>query len=72
MTTPDPDAEPEPWNWGELPPTTVRNGVFPDAHPGDEWWNRMSPSNKMNRSKRSLCLDVKGPGGREVFERFHF
>ena len=69
MTTPDPDAEPEPWNWGELPPITVRNGVFPDAHPGDEWWNRMSLWNKMNRSKRSLCLDVKGPGGREVFER---
>jgi crotonobetainyl-CoA:carnitine CoA-transferase CaiB-like acyl-CoA transferase len=29
----------------------------------------MSLWNKMNRSKRSLCLDIKAPGGREVFER---
>ena len=66
---PDPDAEPEPWQWGELPPTSVRNGVYPDAEPGAQWWNRMSLWNKMNRSKRSLCLDIKGPGGREVFEQ---
>ena len=66
---PDPDAEPEPWEWGELPPPVVRNGIYPNAEPGDEWWNRMSLWNKINRSKRSLCLDVKGDGGREVFER---
>ncbi len=66
---PDPDAEPEPWDWGELPPPVVRNGIYPNAEPGDEWWNRMSLWNKMNRSKRSLCLDVKSEGGREVFER---
>lgn len=66
---PDPDAEPDPWEWGELPPPSVRNGIYPNAEPGDEWWNRMSVWNKMNRSKRSLCLDVKGDGGREVFER---
>ncbi|MCP5027763.1 MAG: CoA transferase [Actinomycetia bacterium] len=69
VTTPDPDAEPEPWAWGELPPATVRNGMYPDAEPGVEWWNRMSVWNKMNRSKRSLCLDIKAPGGREVFEK---
>lgn len=69
VTAPDPDAEPDPWNWGELPPTAVRNGVYPDAVPGEEWWNRMSLWNKMNRSKRSLCLDIKAAGGREVFER---
>ncbi|MEL7158560.1 MAG: CoA transferase, partial [Actinomycetota bacterium] len=68
VTPPDPDAEPEPWQWGELPPASVRNGVYPDAEPGVQWWNRMSLWNKMNRSKRSLCLDIKGPGGREVFE----
>lgn len=69
VTPPDPDAQLEPWEWGELPPTSVRNGIYPDADPGVEWWNRMSLWNKMNRSKRSLALDIKGPGGREVFER---
>ncbi|MFV0524950.1 MAG: CoA transferase [Acidimicrobiales bacterium] len=69
MVEPDPDAEREPWSWGELPPTEVRNGIFPDADPGRGWWNRMSLWNKMNRSKRSLCLDLKAPGGREAFER---
>jgi crotonobetainyl-CoA:carnitine CoA-transferase CaiB-like acyl-CoA transferase len=69
VVVPDPDAAPLPWKWGELPPTPVRNGMYPDAVPGVEWWNRMSLWNKMNRSKRSLCLDIKAPGGREVFER---
>jgi crotonobetainyl-CoA:carnitine CoA-transferase CaiB-like acyl-CoA transferase len=69
VTPPDPDAERPPWSWGDLPPAEVRNGVYPGADPGIEWWNRMSLWNKMNRSKRSLCLDVKAPGGREVFER---
>jgi crotonobetainyl-CoA:carnitine CoA-transferase CaiB-like acyl-CoA transferase len=69
VVPPDADAEPVPWSWGELPPAEVRNGLYPNAEPGTEWWNRMSLWNKMNRSKRSLCLDIKGPGGREVFER---
>ncbi len=66
---PDPDAQPDPWQWGQLPAPSVRNGMYPDAEPGTDWWNRMSLWNKMNRSKRSLCLDIKGPGGREVFEQ---
>lgn len=69
VTPPDPDAERPAWTWGELPPAEVRNGIYPGADPGTEWWNRMSLWNKMNRSKRSLCLDIKAPGGREVFER---
>ncbi|MGH1490213.1 MAG: CoA transferase [Acidimicrobiales bacterium] len=69
VAAPDPDAEPEPWQWGELPPPSVRNGMYPDADPGTQWWNRMSLFNKMNRSKRSLCLDIKAPGGLEVFEQ---
>jgi crotonobetainyl-CoA:carnitine CoA-transferase CaiB-like acyl-CoA transferase len=68
VTPPDPDAA-VPWTWGQLPAPSVRNGLYPNADPGTEWWNRMSLWNKMNRGKRSLCLDVKGPGGREVFER---
>lgn len=69
VIAPDPDADPDPWTWGELPPPSVRNGIFPNAEPGVDWWNRMGLWNKMNRSKRSLCLDLKGPGGREVFEQ---
>ncbi|MFV0259170.1 MAG: CoA transferase [Acidimicrobiales bacterium] len=69
VIAPDPDTEREPWSWGTLPRPDVRNGIYPDAEPGTQWWNRMSLWNKMNRSKRSLCLDVKAPGGREVFER---
>ncbi len=69
VSPPDPDAEPEVWGRGQLPPISIRNGVFPDGDPGDDWWNRMGYFNKMNRSKRSLCLDIKAPGGREVFER---
>ena len=57
-----------PWRWGTVPPAEQRNGIFPDAVPGERWWNRMAWFNKMNRGKRSLCLDVKGPGGRAVFE----
>ena len=69
VVPPDPNAAPPAWTWGELPPPELRNGIYPNAEPGQEWWNRMSLWNKMNRSKRSLCLDIKGPGGREVFQR---
>ncbi|MCP3990235.1 MAG: CoA transferase, partial [Actinomycetia bacterium] len=69
VSPPDPDAAPLAWAWGQLAPALVRNGTYPDTEPGDEWWNRMSMWNKMNRSKRSLCLDIKGPGGRAVFDQ---
>ena len=69
VSPPDPDADPDPWTKGQLPPVSIRNGVFPDGDPGADWWNRMGYFNKMNRSKRSLCLDIKAPGGRDVFER---
>ena len=42
----------------------VRAEVFPDADPGERCWNRSGIWNKMNRSKRSLCLDAKAPGRR--------
>jgi len=72
LAMPDPAqmaAEASSWTRGELPGPLSRNGIFPDNDPGDAWWNRMGLWNKMNRGKRSLCLDVKAPGGREVLER---
>ncbi|MDG2112609.1 MAG: CoA transferase, partial [Actinomycetota bacterium] len=72
LAMPDPAqiaAEASEWSRGELPGPLSRNGIFPDNEAGDAWWNRMGLWNKMNRGKRSLCLDVKAPGGREVLER---
>jgi len=56
------------WRRGMLPGPAVRNGIFPDNDPGERWWNRMGWFNKINRTKRSLCIDLKGPGGWAVFE----
>ena len=60
--------DPAKWTWGTIPPPTHRNGTYPDADPGEHWWNRLGYFNKINRGKRSLCIDLKAPGGREVFE----
>jgi crotonobetainyl-CoA:carnitine CoA-transferase CaiB-like acyl-CoA transferase len=57
------------WRWGELPPPQVRSAVFPRAEPGERPWNRMGIFNKMNRSKRGLCLDAKAADGPEVLRR---
>ena len=57
------------WEWGQLPGPLSRNGIFLDNDPGDDWFNRLGHWNKMNRSKRGLCLDLKAPGGREVLRR---
>ena len=56
-------ADVPPWTWGELAPPVVRAEIFPDADPGAHPWNRMGVWNKMNRSKRSLCLDAKDEAG---------
>jgi crotonobetainyl-CoA:carnitine CoA-transferase CaiB-like acyl-CoA transferase len=55
------------WKWGALPHPQIRFGVFPDATPGERWWNRMGIFNKINRSKRSIALDAKAGDGGEVF-----
>jgi crotonobetainyl-CoA:carnitine CoA-transferase CaiB-like acyl-CoA transferase len=39
---------------------------FPDADPGERPWNRTVLFNSQNIDKRSLCVDVKKPGGLEV------
>ena len=65
-TGPAPTA---PWRWGEYAPPSVRAEVFPDADPGARRWNRMGLWNKMNRNKRSLCLDAKAPRGPEALGR---
>jgi crotonobetainyl-CoA:carnitine CoA-transferase CaiB-like acyl-CoA transferase len=59
------DTDPN-WRRGELPAAHLRFPVFPDATPGERWWNRMGMFNKMNRSKRSLCLDAKSGDGPAV------
>lgn len=62
------DARP-PWQWGELPAPATRAAVYPDDEPGERPWNRSGVFNKINRNKRSLCLDLKHPDGAEVFRR---
>jgi crotonobetainyl-CoA:carnitine CoA-transferase CaiB-like acyl-CoA transferase len=55
------------WVWGQLPDPMFRSGVYPDALPGDRPWNRQGIFNKMNRNKRSLCVDLKQAAGLEIF-----
>ena len=57
------------WKWGTLPNPQIRAEVFPSADPGDHWWNRMGVWNKMNRGKRSLCIDAKTDYGKDVLGR---
>lgn len=57
-----------PWRWGQLGPPPIRAEIFPSAEPGAHRWNRMGTWNKMNRSKRSLCLDAKPPEGAAALE----
>ncbi|MCY3893618.1 MAG: CoA transferase [Acidimicrobiaceae bacterium] len=57
------------WEWGQLPGPLSRNGIFLNNDPGDDWFNRLGHWNKMNRSKRGLCLDLKAPGGQQVLRR---
>ncbi|HMG65775.1 MAG TPA: CoA transferase, partial [Streptosporangiaceae bacterium] len=49
--------------------------LAPGAEPGTEVapglrpWNRQPLSNKLNRNRRSLALDLKSPAGRDIFLR---
>jgi crotonobetainyl-CoA:carnitine CoA-transferase CaiB-like acyl-CoA transferase len=67
---PPPGAElPPPRPWGELPDPLIRAAIWPKAEPGERRWNRSGVINKLNRGKKSFCLDVKAPGGEAVLGR---
>ena len=42
-------------------------GSFPDNITGEDWWNRPSTFNLLNRGKRSLTLDMGSERGRDLF-----
>ena len=44
-----------------------RMGPFPDSKPGEEWWNEAGTFAYWARNKKSLCLNVRHPLGKEVF-----
>jgi crotonobetainyl-CoA:carnitine CoA-transferase CaiB-like acyl-CoA transferase len=58
----------EGWRWGTLPEPAFRSGIYPDADPGARPWNRQGLFNKINRNKRSLCVDLKTTTGRDLFQ----
>lgn len=66
--SPAPPADPA-WEWGTLPDPQLRAPVFPNADPGERWWNRMGVWNKINRNKRDVALDLKTAEGRDVLAR---
>lgn len=59
----------QPFAWGVLPDPLIRAAIYPHAEPGERCWNRSGLINKLNRGKRSLCLDAKASGGEEVLHR---
>jgi crotonobetainyl-CoA:carnitine CoA-transferase CaiB-like acyl-CoA transferase len=42
---------------------------YPDMDPGEHPWNRTVMFNSSNHDKRSLCVDVKKPGGIDIMMR---
>ena len=44
-----------------------RMGPWPDSKIGEEWWNEGGAWANWNRSKKSICLDVYTPRGKELF-----
>lgn len=58
-----------PFEWGVLPDPLIRAAIYPKADPGERRWNRSGVINKLNRGKRSLCVDAKAAGGGEVIAK---
>ena len=44
-------------------------GTFPENELGEDWWNRPSTYNLLNRGKRSLTLDLSDERGRDLFRQ---
>ncbi len=44
-------------------------GSFPENEAGEDWWNRPSTYNLLNRGKRSLVLDLADARGRDLFRQ---
>ena len=44
-------------------------GSFPENEPGEDWWNRPSTYNLLNRGKRSLVLDLSDARARDLFRQ---
>ena len=44
-------------------------GTFPDNITGEDWWNRPSTYNLLNRGKRSVTLDMSTEQGRDLFRQ---
>lgn len=42
---------------------------FPENEHGEDWWNRSSTYNLLNRGKRSLTLDLGDQRGRDLFRQ---
>ena len=50
---------------GPRVPPPGHQWIFPNGEPGQAHWNRQGTANKLNRNKRSLCVDLKTPEGRD-------
>lgn len=44
-----------------------RSGPFPEDVPSDEWWNEGGTFAYWARNKKSLCIEVTHPAGKELF-----
>ncbi|MEO5902317.1 MAG: CoA transferase [Ilumatobacteraceae bacterium] len=57
------------WKWGMPVDPQIRSEIFPNAVPGEHFWNRTGVWNKMNRGKRSLALEAKEPAGKHILDQ---
>ena len=47
--------------------TGALSGCFPENDLGEDWWNRASTYNLLNRGKLSITLDLTDPRARDLF-----
>ena len=47
--------------------TGALSGCFPENDLGEDWWNRASAYNLLNRGKLSITLDLTDPRARDLF-----